>query len=159
MTMHCQCRSSIEIDFEEEIVFGLWFPPRPAYFSYAKHKRRAGPWWQGWRTKPLGLACNSTLINSRYMIWELMFPITKYTSSPQEWSLPKVLFCFKDFISSLRGGLPVHMHPKSWHCQKGGGGSWQDFLEDLSTMHWGPSKVIIHHQTVIISPQKCALIH
>ena len=25
-------------------------------------------------------------------------------------------------------------------------------------MHWGPSKVIIHHQKVIISPQKCALI-
>ena len=32
------------------------------------------------------------------------------------------------------------------------------FLEDLSTMPWGPSKVIIYHPKVIISPQKCVLI-
>ena len=31
------------------------------------------------------------------------------------------------------------------------------FVEDLSTMHWGPSKVTIYHPKVIISPQKCAL--
>ena len=54
----------------------------------------------------------------------------------------------KLFINSLRGGLLVHMHPKSWHCQKGRGTLplARIFLEDLSTMHWGPSKVIIHHQ-------------
>ena len=25
------------------------------------------------------------------------------------------------FVSSVREGLGVHMYPKSWHCQKGGG--------------------------------------
>ena len=33
-----------------------------------------------------------------------------------------------------------------------------DLCQDLSTMHWGPSKVILYHQKVIISPQTCALI-
>ena len=32
----------------------------------------------------------------------------------------------------------------------------QEFLDDLSTMKWGPCKVIIYHQNVIISPKKCA---
>ena len=30
-----------------------------------------------------------------------------------------------------------------------------DFCEGFVHMHWGPSKVIIHHPKVIISPQKC----
>ena len=50
--------------------------------------------------------------------------------------------------------------PPFWQCQKGGR------LCPLSGFFWricpqcteGPSKVIIHHQKVIISPQKCALI-
>ena len=40
------------------------------------------------------------------------------------------------FVVRLREGLGVQMHPKSWHCQKGGGrgsATFQDFLEDLST--------------------------
>ena len=58
----------------------------------------------------------------------------------------------------LLGRSTPYMHPKSRHCQKGGGvlPLARIFLEDLSTMPWGPSKVIIYHPRVIISPQKCA---
>ena len=37
------------------------------------------------------------------------------------------------------------------HCPSSG-----FFLEDLPTIPWGPSKVIIYHPQGIISPQKCA---
>ena len=65
---------------------------------------------------------------------------------------------------------PTHVRPYGRGCRTicsqnidiawmGGGRSapCQD-LEDLSTMHWGPSKVIIHHQKVIIFSQKVCLI-
>ena len=58
---------------------------------------------------------------------------------------------------AIRGGSMCTQNPDiAW---KGGALPFpRIFLEDLSTMHWGPSKVIIHHRKVIISPQKCALI-
>merc|ERR1712218_69823 len=37
----------------------------------------------------------------------------------------------------------------------GGSNPCLDFCEGFVHMHWGPSKVIIHHPKVIISPQKC----
>ena len=36
----------------------------------------------------------------------------------------------------IRGGFGIYMHPKSWHCQKGGTLPLaRIFLEDLSTLH------------------------
>ena len=57
----------------------------------------------------------------------------------------------------LREGFPVHLFPKYRHCLDGGGSDpCLDFFEGFVHMHWGPSKVIIHHQKVIISPEKCS---
>ena len=59
----------------------------------------------------------------------------------------------------LRGGLLVHMNPKSWHCQKGGGSApCQDFfggfvhnaLRALQSDHSSPKSDNF--------PPKCALI-
>ena len=61
---------------------------------------------------------------------------------------------------------PIPTIPFSWSrwgreclakcCQNAG--ISKTFLEDLSKMLWGPTKVIIYHQKVIIPPKKCALI-
>ena len=61
---------------------------------------------------------------------------------------------------------PIPTIPFSWSrwgreclakcCQNAG--ISKTFLEDLSKMLWGPTKVIINHQKVIIPPKKCALI-
>ena len=45
--------------------------------------------------------------------------------------------------------------------ERGGGGGLsyaRTFFGDLSTMHLGPSEVIIYHQKVIISPPKVCLV-
>ena len=61
---------------------------------------------------------------------------------------------------------PIPTIPFSWSrwgreclakcCQNAG--ISKTFLEDLSKMLWGPTKVIIYHQKVIIPPKMCALI-
>ena len=63
------------------------------------------------------------------------------------------------FYILLRDGLGVHMHPKSWHCQKGGGSApCQDIFGGFVHNALRALQGIIHHQKVIISPQKCAII-
>ena len=69
------------------------------------------------------------------------------------WRLPS------DQDHTLREGSQDQMLPKCRHCLNGGGGSdpCLDFCEGFVHMHWGPSKVIIHHPEVIISKQKTVL--
>ena len=56
-------------------------------------------------------------------------------------------------LRTLREGLLDRLFPKCWHRQqKRGLTSAIIFLMDLSTMHWGPPKVIIYHKKVMISP-------
>ena len=58
----------------------------------------------------------------------------------------------------LREGCQDQMLPKCKHCLNGGGSDpCLDFCEGFVHMHWGPSKVIIHHPEVIISKQKTVL--
>ena len=68
----------------------------------------------------------------------------------------KSLFPTQATIGAFREGLPVQKVPKYRHCLNGGGSDpCLDFCEGFVHMHYGPSKVIIHHPKVIISPQKC----
>ena len=64
---------------------------------------------------------------------------------------------FSSTLKSVKDGFGDHMHPKPWHCQKGGGGSapCQDYFGGFvhNAMHWGPSKVLIYPKKVIIYPQ------
>ena len=58
----------------------------------------------------------------------------------------------------IREGFQEQKLPKYRHCRNGGGSDpCLDFCEGFVHMHWGPSKVIIHHPEVIISKQKTVL--
>ena len=64
---------------------------------------------------------------------------------------------YLEFIS-FRDGVPDQKLPKYSHCRNGGGSDpCLDFCEGFVHMHWGPSKVIIHHPKVIIFPTKVFL--
>ena len=66
--------------------------------------------------------------------------------------------CFSKIKASPREGWSVQMLPKFRHCLNGGGSDpCLDFCEGFVHMHWGPSKVIIHHPEVIISKQRTVL--
>ena len=62
------------------------------------------------------------------------------------------------FFVQFREGFPEQKLPKYSHCRNGGGSDpCLDFCEGFVHMHWGPSKVIIHHPEVIISKQRTVL--
>ena len=58
-----------------------------------------------------------------------------------------------------KGGEPGPDAPKMQALPEWGGGPdpCLDFCEGFVHMHWGPSKVIIHHPEVIISKQRTVL--
>ena len=58
-----------------------------------------------------------------------------------------------------KGGVLGPDAPKMQALPEWGGGSdpCLDFCEGFVHMHWGPSKVIIHHPEVIISKQRTVL--
>ena len=64
-------------------------------------------------------------------------------------------FILKWRLSRLGRGVRNRNSQNTGIAGMGGSDPCLDFCEGFVHMHWGPSKVIIHHPKVIISPQKC----
>ena len=94
--------------------------------------------------------CKAQLYNLCLCTAQILAQLWKIIAQSIAW------FCVVD--RTLREGCQEQMLPKCRHCLNGGGSDpCLDFCEGFVHMHWGPSKVIIHHPEVIISKQRTVL--